>query len=111
MIVINLHSKLNHMSNEDIVLSLSPTGAEDESLSGTHSVLALMRMSKDLMNRHLSVIGQIHSSLTEGELLSTAHPTLRRLRERGTRPLHSSLTAPSDRGASGLRSLEALEPY
>ena len=51
--------------------SLAPTGAEDDTLSGTHSVIALLRLSKEVLSRHLTVIAGIHSHFTEGSPLST----------------------------------------
>ena len=59
------------MSIDSVVRSLAPMGAEDETLRNTQSVPAMLKLSKDLLGRHLTVLDQVVSHFSVEDKLST----------------------------------------
>ena len=59
------------MSNDSVIRSLAPIGAEDETLRNTQSVPAMLKLSKDLLGRHRTVIDQVVSHFSVEDKLST----------------------------------------
>ena len=59
------------MSIDSVVRSLAPIGAEDETLRNTQSVPAMLKLSKDLLGRHLTVLDQVVSHFSVEDKLST----------------------------------------
>ena len=59
------------MSNDSVNRSLAPDGAEDDSLRGTQSVPAMLKLSKDLLGRHLTVLGKVVDHFSVEDKLST----------------------------------------
>ena len=64
------------MSIDSVVRSLAPIGAEDETLRNTQSVPAMLKLSKDLLGRHLTVLDQVVSHFSVEDKLSTVMGTL-----------------------------------
>ena len=65
----------NTMSNDSVNRSLAPDGAEDDSLRGTQSVPAILKLSKDLLGRHLTVLGKVVDHFSVEDKLSTSRPS------------------------------------
>ena len=62
------------MSIDSVVRSLAPIGAEDDTLRNTQSVPAMLKLAKDLLGRHLTVIDQVVGHFSVEDKLST--PTI-----------------------------------
>ena len=64
------------MSNDSVNRSLAPIRAEDDTLRNTQSVPAMLKLAKDLLGRHLTVIDQVVGFFSVEDKLSTSEAAL-----------------------------------